>query len=129
MPIKKIVMVKRKPGLSPEQFRDGYENSHSRIAVELFGHLWLDYRRNYLTTGYTFEPGPHGAGGGADAIGFDAVSEFVLRDEAALEEMSRIAMANHKRIKEDEALWFDQSVCWLVGCETIVENPANLSRS
>lgn len=129
MPIKKIVMVKRKPGLTPEQFRDGYENSHSRIAVELFGHLWLDYRRNYLTSGYSFEPGAHGTAGGADAIGFDAVSEFVLRDEAALEEMGRIAAANHARIKEDEAKWFDQSRCWLVGCETVVEDPVNLSRS
>ena len=51
MPIKVIAMVKRRPDLTPAQFRDGYENSHSRIAVELFGHLWLDYRRNYLTAG------------------------------------------------------------------------------
>ena len=35
MPIKVIVMVKRRPDLTPAQFRDGYENSHSRIAVEL----------------------------------------------------------------------------------------------
>lgn len=128
MPIKKIVMVKRKAGLTPEQFRDGYENSHSRIAVELFGHLWLEYRRNYLTTGYSFEPGPrengHDSAGGADAIGFDAVSEFVLRDEAAMAEMGRIALENHQRIKEDEARWFDQSRCWLVGCETIEEDLA-----
>ena len=38
MPVKKIVMVRRRADLTPEQFRDGYENSHSRIAVELFGH-------------------------------------------------------------------------------------------
>lgn len=121
MPIKKIVMVKRRAGLTPEQFRDGYENSHSRIAVELFGHLWLEYRRNYLTTGYSFEPGLGGGTGGPEEIGFDAVSEFVLRDVAALEEMGRISMANFDRIKEDEAKWFDQSRCWIVGCETVVE--------
>jgi hypothetical protein len=129
MSIKKIVMVKRRPDLTREQFRDGYENSHSRIAVELFGHLWLEYRRNYLTTGYSFEPGPHGVAGGAEEIGFDAVSEFVLRDEAALEEMGRIAVANHARIKDDEAKWFDQSRCWVVDSETVVEDPANLSGS
>lgn len=126
MPIKRIVMVKRKAGLTPEQFRYGYENSHSRIAVELFGHLWLEYRRNYLTIGHSFEPGPHGSAGGADEIGFDAVSEFVLRDAAALAEMGRIALANLARIKEDEARWFDQTRCWNVACETVVEN---LSRS
>ena len=117
MPIKKIVLVKRKPGLSAEQFRDGYENSHSRIAVRLFGHLWLEYRRNYLLSGYNFT----GDGGGADEVGFDAVSEFTLRDEAALEEMNRIAMANQELIKEDEARWFDQSRCWLVVADTRVE--------
>lgn len=118
MPIKKIVMVKRKPGLTPQQFRDGYENSHSRIAVELFGHLWLEYRRNYLTTGHNFTGGT----GGADEIGFDAVSVFILRDEAALAEMGRISLENIERIKEDEAKWFDQSRCWVVDCETMVED-------
>ena len=117
MPVKKIVMVKRKSGLTPEQFRDGYENSHSRIAVQLFGHLWLEYRRNYLLTGYNFS----GDAGGADEVGFDAVSEFILPDEAALEEMSRIAMENQEMIKEDEGKWFDQSLCWLVTSETFVE--------
>lgn len=117
MPVKKIVMVKRKPGLTPEQFRDGYENSHSRIAVELFGHLWLEYRRNYLLTGYNFTNDE----GGPEAIGFDAVSEFILPDEDALGEMNRISAANIERIKEDEAKWFDQSRCWIVACETIEE--------
>ena len=118
MPVKMIVMVKRKPGLTPEQFRDGYENSHSRIAVRLFGHLWLEYRRNYLQTGRTFE----GQEGGADVIEYDAISEFVLRDEAALEEMGRISAANFAMIKEDEAKWFDQSKCWIVAAETVEED-------
>ena len=122
MPIKRIIMVRRKAGLSPEQFRDGYENSHSRIAVELFGHLWLDYRRNYLTGGRSFEPGDHGGEGGPEEIGFDAISEFLLSDEAALAEMGRIAEANLARIKEDEARWFDQTRCWNVACETVVED-------
>jgi hypothetical protein len=124
MPVKMIVMVRRRPGLTPAQFRDGYENSHSRIAVELFGHLWLEYRRNYLTTGRRFGPGASGGTGGPAEIGFDAVSEFVLRDEAALEEMGRISAANFDRIKEDEAKWFDQSRCWIVGCEMVEEELA-----
>jgi hypothetical protein len=117
MPIKKLVMVKRKKGLTPHQFRDGYENSHSRIAVELFGHLWLEYRRNYVKTGYNFD----GNEGDADTVRFDAISEFVLPDQAALDEMNRISMENRDRIKEDEAKWFDQSHCWIMDCETIEE--------
>jgi hypothetical protein len=119
MPIKMIVMVKRKPGLSPEEFRDGYENSHARIAVDLFGHLWTAYRRNYLQTGGAFEGGTTG---GPDVIGYDAVSEFIVRDEAAFEEMKRITAQHYAMIKEDEAKWFDQSRCWVVACETIEED-------
>ena len=93
--------------------------------MRLFGHLWTEYRRNYLTTGYSFEP--HGAGetsGGPDDVGFDAVSVFILPDAAALEEMNRISAANYALIKEDEARWFDQSRCWIVGCETMEEDLA-----
>ncbi len=117
MPIKKLVMVRRKPGLTPEQFRDGYENSHSRIAVRLFGHLWLAYTRNYVLTGYNFTSDE----GNADVVGFDAISEFILPDQAALDEMNRISMENMEMIKEDEAKWFDQSRCWIMSCETFVE--------
>jgi hypothetical protein len=119
MPIRKIVMVRRKAGLSPEEFRRGYEESHSRIAVRLFGHLFLSYRRNYLTKGHNFAEG--GETAVADDTGFDAISEFVLRDEAALAEMGRIAMENIAMIKEDEAKWFDQSHSWNMGCESVEE--------
>lgn len=118
-PVRQIVMVRRKPGLTPEEFRKGYEESHSRIAVRLFGHLWLSYRRNYLTTGHNF------AGGGetarAEDAGFDAISEYVLRDAAALAEMGRIGAANMAEIKEDEARWFDQAHCWNMSCESVDE--------
>jgi len=120
VPVRRIVMVRRKAGLTPEQFRDGYENSHSRIAVRLFGHLWLSYRRNYLTTGHKFADGSETAVAGD--TGFDAISEFVLRDEAALAEMGRIAMENFAMIKEDEAKWFDQSHCWTMACDSVEED-------
>lgn len=117
-PITMIVMVKRRPGLSPQAFRDGYEQSHSRIAVRLFGHLWLSYRRSYLISGYSFT----GATGNADVIEYDAISQYVLRDEAARAEMDRIARANLALIKEDEALWFDQAKCWIVEADAIEED-------
>ena len=119
MPVRKIVMVRRKRGLTPEEFRAGYEGSHSRIAVKLFGHLWLSYRRNYLTQGHAFKGG--GETQGADDVGFDAISEFVLRDAAAEAEMSRIALENWDMIKEDEAKWFDQAHCWTMACESLEE--------
>ena len=117
MPIRRIVMVRRRPGLSPAEFRKGYEESHSRIAVRLFGHLWLSYRRNYLTIGHNFASGAQTAA--ADETGFDAISEYVLRDEAALVEMSRIGAENLAEIKDDEAKWFDQARCWNMSCESV----------
>lgn len=122
MPIKVMIMVKRRPGLSPEEFREGYEKSHSRIAVNLFGHLWLSYRRNYLIQGRRFEEAATGWTGGPAELHYDAVSEYVLRDEAAAEEMTRIAKEHWDLIKEDEALWFDQENCWSVTCETMEED-------
>lgn len=125
MPIRMLVMVRRKADLTPEAFRDGYENSHSRVAVELFGHLWLSYRRNYLGAGRRFGTGMSvGTPGAADDVGFDAISEYLLRDEAALAEMGRISLANLQRIKEDEARWFDQVHCWSFQCESIEEDLA-----
>jgi hypothetical protein len=120
MPIKMIVMVRRKQGLSPEAFRHGYENTHSRLAVSLFGHLWAEYRRSYLLSGRNF--GDAGSAHGPDQIGFDAISEFVLHDEAALAEMGRIGLANAQLIHADEVRWFDRKHCWVVACETIEED-------
>ena len=88
--------------------------------VRLFGHLWLSYRRNYLTTGHNFASGGENAVG--EDTGFDAISEFVLRDAAAQAEMSRIAMANFAMIKEDEAKWFEQKYCWTMGCDSVEED-------
>ena len=126
MSIRVLVMVRRKPGLTVQQFRDGYENSHSRIAVALFGHLWLSYRRNYIDAARRFGVGlSAGDAVTAQEVGFDAVSEYVLRDEAAHAEMGRIAMANFQRIKDDEALWFDQVHCFSCQVDSVVEDLAS----
>ena len=122
MPISVVTLVKRKPGLSPEAFREGYENSHARLAVELFGHLWTSYRRHYMIDGHTFGAGDApGRNGGADDLGFDAMSVYVLRDAAAREEMGRIGRDNWQRLKEDEVRWFDQDRCWSFTTETFEE--------
>jgi hypothetical protein len=118
MSIRMLVFVRRKAGLTPEEFRYGYENSHSRLAVKLFGHLWISYRRNYLTAARNFD----GDLSGIDVIGFDAVSEFLLRDEAAAAEMGRISRENIDLLQADEARWFDLAHCWKVSTDTVEED-------
>lgn len=122
MSIKVLVMVKRKPGLTPEEFREGYEQSHSRIAVNLFGHLWTSYRRDYLIGGRRFEEGEGGWTGGPDDFHYDAISEYILPDGEAMAEFARIGEENIGLLKEDEALWFDQPNCWMVSCDSVEED-------
>lgn len=122
MPTKMIIMVKRKPGLTPAEFRDGYENSHSRLGVELFGHLWAEYRRNYIGRGYAFAQRGQGDMDGPDEVGFDAISEVIFKNDDALSKMAKISALHRERIVEDEARWFHQKRCWMVSCETMEEN-------
>lgn len=122
MPTKMMIFVKRKAGLTPEAFREGYETSHSRLGVELFGHLWASYRRNYVGHGRAFTQRGEGAVIGPEEIGFDAITEIVFKHDNALEEMSKISLANRARIVEDEARWFDLTRCFTTTCETMVED-------
>lgn len=125
MPIKLLVMVRRKPGLSPEAFRQGYETGHARLAVRLFGHLWTEYRRNYLGAAHSFVQGggpKAGEDGGAGEAGYDVISELIFPDVAALDEMNRLALEHQALLAQDEELYFDRPHCWMVACETVEED-------
>ena len=49
-----IHLTKRKPGMSPEAFRDYYENHHSKLGAEFVNGYALSYERTYL---YPLNPG------------------------------------------------------------------------
>jgi hypothetical protein len=57
-------LLRRKPGITHEPFRDHYESSHAMLGQGYFGHLITSYTRNYNPP--TSEPGP-------DATPFDRV--------------------------------------------------------
>ena len=75
-----IVLAKRKPGLTPEQFRDLFEKHHIEL-IERFtadGRLpeIVDYRRNYLLPSQphnTVEP---------SELGYDVIIDVTYRDIA-----------------------------------------------
>jgi hypothetical protein len=83
MALKMILLLRRKHGLTPEEFRAGHAGSHSRIGVRLYGHLWSEYRRNYILPGHSFVQTRTSGSSGPAEIGFDAISTFTVRDEAA----------------------------------------------
>ena len=105
--VKIIFMLKRKPGITKEQFREHYENSHAKLAQKYIGHLLKDYNRNYpIFTGLApsnGEPAPYDTG-------YDAITEMVVEDEAAVEEMTRIFNAPDVNpvLVEDELKFLDR---------------------
>ena len=130
MAIKVILLLKRKQGMTPAAFREEYETGHSRLGLKLFGHLWTEYRRNYLGAANNFVNAIQ-AGGAVPSRGevsrtaespYDVVTELIFPDEAALQEMNRIASANAKIIADDELRLFDRENCVMTVCETLEED-------
>ena len=109
---KLIFFLKRKPGITPEQFREHYEKSHVRYAQKYIGHLLTGYTRNYPIFA-TLDPSnvPAGSEPKPYDTGYDAVVEMRVKDDAALEEIGRIF--NDPQIqpilKEDERKFLDDS--------------------
>ena len=127
MTVKLMVFLKRKQGLSPEEFRDRYENGHSRIGMRMLGHLWKEYRRNYLLPADSFakaEGAPLSADEAETEAPYDVVTEFVFADRADLEEQNRIATLpeNKKILSEDEETLFDREQCYAMLCEVLEED-------
>lgn len=85
-------LLRRKPGITFEQFRDHYETSHAELGKTYLGHLLLGYRRHYNQPRV---PGPDGASAldrvfAAKAWDYDVITEWDLPDEAALEQVFAI---------------------------------------
>jgi hypothetical protein len=123
MTIKVLWMLKRKPGITPAQFREHYERSHAAIARKYVGHLLLSYTRNYQTEAW--------GGTASDPDGFrqrpfdyDCITELVVADEAAFEEMGRIfgEPAVGAELIEDELKFLDREATMMLRCDEVVDH-------
>ncbi len=124
MTVRMLVLVTRKKGISPEEFRFRYENGHSRMAMKLFGHAWSEYRRHYLQVGKTFAAGADSPMLSGSALPYDAIAEVVVPSMAALEELAQIT-ADPKiaaMIHEDEHTLFDREKCWMIVTDCVEED-------
>ena len=102
---KVVALVKRKPGLTPAQFKQHYESFHAPMAQRMVGHLFESYVRNYPKELVDYEP-EH-----ADIDdSYDAVTEFVFKDASGPAEMQRIFNLpdNNREILEDEERFQDR---------------------
>ena len=121
--IKLIFMFKRKPGLTHEQFRQHYENSHVPLVHKYLSHLFVDYRRSYVTGALGHDSQLDRTRPTDRDIGFDAITELWFADETAIQEMNRITSdeAVGRLFYEDELKFFDRAACRIVTCEEIVD--------
>jgi hypothetical protein len=83
---KVIILMKRRNGLTHDQFRAYYETTHAPLAIDLIGKFFSDYRRNYVSScdPHTFSREDDEASG---ASGYDVITEIWFRDRATLEAM------------------------------------------
>jgi len=109
-----IWCLRRKPGITFEQFRDHYENSHAVLGAKYFGHLMSRYTRNYNLCR------AEGAGGGFATLDYDCVTEWVMHDEAAFDESMRILAdpVIGKIFHDDEEHFLHRESVVLVRCDS-----------
>lgn len=102
-----MVLVRRKPGLSREEFRTKFEESHVPLVDIMSSEKniapLVEYRRNYLVEGApenTMEP---------DEFGFDAIMEVTYENEEhfrTVHDLPNVDPEFGRMIAEDAELLF-----------------------
>lgn len=119
-----MVLLKRKPGLTPEQFRDHYENNHIPLGETFIGHLLVGFSRHYpgAMADFASDDWTTGRMGEADAgCAYDAISIYQFRDEAAVAEMTEILKRPEvsQALSQDENRFLDRPACRMGLCDVI----------
>ena len=70
-----LLLMKRRPGMSVEAFRDYYETRHAPQALQ-HGTSMSRYVRRFL------DPQPHAESGTCDELPYDVITELWFDDEA-----------------------------------------------
>lgn len=109
--IKIVLFLKKKAGLSRQEFIDYYENHHVPLIVKHTGHFMLAYKRSFIdwddplsaASADTF-----GASSGEAA--FDVVTEILVKDRATMTAMFATASEAELAaiIAADEEKLFDR---------------------
>lgn len=94
---KRISLKTRRPGLSPEAFRDHYENRHVPLGLEYVDRFqWRRYVRNYVVATI------------GTPVAFDGYAEFWVDDEADDEALARfVASPEFATLHEDDGRFLD----------------------
>jgi hypothetical protein len=101
---KVMIFLKRRPGMSVAEFRDYYENSHSKLC-EKYAAGALRYARRYID----FAPDP--VTGEAVEKDFDVITELWFADRAVADTVVEIGQSGRMpaEVIADEERVFDRS--------------------
>ena len=98
---KRVTLIKRKPGMSIEDFKSYYENHHVPMVKRLFP-MFADYRRSYISDAVR-------RNGDAKVLDFDVITETWYASEADykvfLAKLSTPGILDE--VKADEARFMD----------------------
>ena len=123
-----IWFLKRKPGITHDQFKHHYETSHALLGQKYLGHLMLSYKRNYCTTFSGRSPNEKGElVFGPMAWDYDCITEWIMPDEAAFDAM--LALLGDpvigKVFYEDEEHFLDRAATKMVRCDARDTGPGD----
>ncbi|MEJ5977469.1 EthD domain-containing protein [Novosphingobium sp. PS1R-30] len=117
---KVLHFIKRKPHLTHAQFKDHFERSHAAMALKFCGHLFSDYRRNYVDTAwFGGDSRVAGSGYAQQDWTWDLISEWILPSEDALQEIYQIMQEPDKDhlFRADEDRFIDRTATVTVICD------------
>ena len=120
--VTKILMLKRRSGMSKEAFRDYYENGHAMMAKKYFAHLFMDYRRHYVnSTRGAKNLDESGALRKNREESYDAITKIDFKDQSDLDEFERIASLPEVSVelRKDEANFLDRDAMRVSICEEV----------
>jgi hypothetical protein len=101
---KVLIFLKRRPGMSLAEFRDYYENVHSKLG-EKYAVGLRRYIRRYV------QPLPAAVPGIPDELGFDVITELWFDDRAVADKVAQFASRGElpAEVLADEERVFDRS--------------------
>ncbi|HKR88361.1 MAG TPA: EthD domain-containing protein [Phenylobacterium sp.] len=106
--------LKRKDGITHEQFRQHFENIHVKIADKYFTNKMLKYNRYYISD----VTGSPRTGLGAREFDFDCISEWTLPDEETFREISAILTGGEsgQEFYRDEENFLNREATMVIKC-------------
>ena len=121
---KLILLIKRKPGTTKEQFREHYENTHAPLAKKVMPKL-AAYKRTFLQPLFETENGGESfdLSQSTAALDYDVCTEFFWKTEEDMQEAFEFMRSPAGQVLvEDEMRFMDRdSMSFYLGTEAVTD--------